>query len=60
MPSNFLEALQALIGQVVSLSTDGGVFTGTLASVSNNLVILATQAGVVYIRPGELIAVRTA
>lgn len=59
MPANLLQALRALIGQTVCITTEGGVFTGTVASVTDHLVILSTSAGVLYINPADINAVGT-
>ncbi len=60
VPTDLCAALQALIGNQATIVTDGGTFTGTVAAVSNNLVILAANRGVVYIRPADITAVSTA
>ncbi|HWI64153.1 MAG TPA: DUF2642 domain-containing protein [Symbiobacteriaceae bacterium] len=59
MPSDLAAALNDLIGQVVTVSTTNGTFTGTIASVTNNLLVMAANGGVVYIRPAEIVAVST-
>ncbi|HYF94969.1 MAG TPA: DUF2642 domain-containing protein [Symbiobacteriaceae bacterium] len=59
MPNDLAQALTDLIGQVVTVGTTNGTFTGTVASVTSNLLILAANGGVVYIRPGEIVAVST-
>lgn len=60
MPNDLAAALSDLIGQVVTVSTTNGSFTGTVASVTSNLLILAAAGGVVYVRPAEIVAVSTA
>jgi len=59
MPNDLAQALDDLVGQVVSVSTTNGTFTGTVASVQSNLLILAANGGVVYVRPAEIVAVST-
>ena len=59
MPSDLRAALQALLGHIATVVTTAGNFTGTVASVTDNLVILASGGGVVYIRPAEITAVST-
>lgn len=55
MPSNLLEALRNLIGHSVSITTDGGTFTGMIASVTEQLVTLAHGSnGVAYIRVADI------
>lgn len=59
MPKDLAQALDDLVGQVVTVSTTNGTFTGTVAAVSSNLLILAANGGVVYVRPEEIVAVST-
>jgi hypothetical protein len=59
MPADVARALQALIGAVVTVTTASGTFTGRIASVTTNLLIMASSGNVVYIDPGQITAVTT-
>jgi hypothetical protein len=59
VPTDLAAALQALLGHSATIVADGGTFTGTVAGVTNNLVIMAANGGVVYIRPADITAVST-
>lgn len=59
MPCDLNHALQALVGQEVTVVADGETFTGTVANVTRDLVTLCSDGGVIYIRPDDITAVRT-
>jgi hypothetical protein len=59
MPTTLMDALRALVGHTVAVRSDEVTYTGTLASVTSSLVVLASGGGVVYIDAGTVTAVNT-
>lgn len=59
MPKDIADALKHLIGQRCRVVTEGDTFDGVVAGVTDCLLTLANDKGVVYVKVNEIEAVST-